>query len=701
MLAEPARTRSRQLLVLAVLAAVLGALWAGRTAPSPNSDRYDYLGRAHHVLEGEGPRPLVVYPLRLAFDGAEVLPPQNLTRPPLWPLSIAPALRLGAGDQAGVVVAALALLTLLPLVALAGDRSLGAGAGGFAALAVAASFATVRGLWGAGPELLLALLLFTAWTWNATMAGPLGGFGLGAILATLPWLHPIGWLYAGLGLLARVGRSSPRALAVAALTTVVLGLPWYLHVGGVTGAPLGPLQSQAELAKAVLDPGGLGPYRGLEPFSTVTVLTNHTGAWLHQAAWNAKELLVHLDGWLAWPLVLLALLGSRRDPTLARRDALLGLLAFVVVAQVARDPRLLLPLLPVACTWAGAGYREAFERWPRRVGPGLAALVVVLPWLLPLGATARPGQELDAATRTLSRPSPEAVRAVGAAGGGVGPVITDSAVLNWRARRVGVFLPTSPAVLETLLTRPALAGAEVLVLQTGVDGPWTASAREDWKDWLRPRRPHAPTGEPWILPLHPDGEGAGAQRRAPAEPYVPAPLSLGRDDRPDSLVTIPVPPASREGLRITPRTLDALLAMVAAAREENVHLRVISAYRSYERQESLYRRAIERHGPDQAWVAAPGTSEHQLGTTVDLADAAMEHVLERSFATTPEGRWLAAHAGRFGFVRSYTEANEERTGYRPEPWHYRHRPELFEDAPAATGEPGAPHPARTTGGGER
>jgi D-alanyl-D-alanine carboxypeptidase len=111
--------------------------------------------------------------------------------------------------------------------------------------------------------------------------------------------------------------------------------------------------------------------------------------------------------------------------------------------------------------------------------------------------------------------------------------------------------------------------------------------------------------------------------------------------------------------------------MAAAALEDGVHLRVTSAYRSWRRQSELFESAVERHGPDQRWVAAPGTSEHQLGTTVDFCDAAMQQVLEPGFADTAEGRWLSDNAHRFGWIRSYTEENAPLTGYEPEPWHYR------------------------------
>lgn len=656
-----------------MLTTLLATAWSVRTPPDANSDRYDYLGRAHHVLEGVGPRPLVVYPLRFAFEGASVLPAENLTRPPLWPHLVAPALRLGAGEGAGVIVAALGLLTLLPLMMFAGDRAFGTGAGGFAALAMAASFATVRALWGGGPETWIGLLLYVAWTWHAT--GRLGGAGLGAIFGTLPWLHPIGWLAAALGLSARVGRSSPRAIFQAALVAVSIGIPWYASVGSILGTPLSPLQSQAEFAKAVLDPGGLGPYRSLEPMPTLEVLQTHTGQALYQWGSNLKHQLLHLDAWLAWPIVGLALVGISRDRALAARDAALGITAFVIVSSVARDPRLVVALLPIACTWAGAGFVSVAERLPRWIGPGLAAVVVLAPWILPLGAAVRPSDEFAGTPREWRDPPRETVRAAGAL---AAPVFLDSAVLAWRARRVGVLIPDSPATLERLRALPALAQASHMVLQRGTESPWLRSAPAEWAAWLAARETNVDTTDPrgmlptaLVVALDPP-------LSASTPVYVPEPLELGPQDAPEDLVAVPAPPADREGLRLTRDAARALAELVAAAAHDGVELRVVSAYRSYERQQQLFESAVQRHGVDQQWVAAPGRSEHQLGTTIDFADAAFAHVLEPSFATTAEGQWLGANARRFGFVCSYTEENAAQSGFRPEPWHYRHRPGLFE-----------------------
>ena len=80
----------------------------------------------------------------------------------------------------------------------------------------------------------------------------------------------------------------------------------------------------------------------------------------------------------------------------------------------------------------------------------------------------------------------------------------------------------------------------------------------------------------------------------------------------------------------------------AAARRDGIALTIASGFRSDAEQAALF-----AANPDPRWVAPPGTSLHRCGTELDLGpDAAYA--------------WLAANAGRFGFLRRYSW----------EPWHY-------------------------------
>jgi zinc D-Ala-D-Ala carboxypeptidase len=109
----------------------------------------------------------------------------------------------------------------------------------------------------------------------------------------------------------------------------------------------------------------------------------------------------------------------------------------------------------------------------------------------------------------------------------------------------------------------------------------------------------------------------------------------------------------------------------AAADEEK--LVVASAYRSYEEQRRSYRNLVGVLGaPARRLSAAPGHSQHQLGTAVDFTNAAAGYKLGMPFARTSAYRWLEHHAWEYGFVLAYPRGEVEQTGYRWEPWHYRY-----------------------------
>lgn len=117
----------------------------------------------------------------------------------------------------------------------------------------------------------------------------------------------------------------------------------------------------------------------------------------------------------------------------------------------------------------------------------------------------------------------------------------------------------------------------------------------------------------------------------------------------------------------------AVEQMVAAASAEGIYLRLISAYRSYDTQVSVYGSFVANQG--QAFAdttsARPGHSEHQTGLTADF-DAADGCTLDGCFANTPSGLWLHTRAAEFGFVERYPLGKEHITGYMAEPWHYRY-----------------------------
>ena len=124
--------------------------------------------------------------------------------------------------------------------------------------------------------------------------------------------------------------------------------------------------------------------------------------------------------------------------------------------------------------------------------------------------------------------------------------------------------------------------------------------------------------------------------------------------------------------RMRKEAADAFARMADEASRQNLKLKIFSGYRDFQHQKKLYLEAVEKNGPKQNGVAAPGYSEHQLGTTVDVSNTDRHTVLSGHFGETPEGRWLHENAEKFGFRNSYTNENTEQVGYKPEPWHLRY-----------------------------
>ena len=112
----------------------------------------------------------------------------------------------------------------------------------------------------------------------------------------------------------------------------------------------------------------------------------------------------------------------------------------------------------------------------------------------------------------------------------------------------------------------------------------------------------------------------------------------------------------------------ALAVMAKDARAQGITILVSSSYRSYAYQKKVYERNVAQMGKQAAdrESAAPGASQHQLGTVIDFGSITDE------YAKTDAGKWLAANAGTYGWSLSFPDGYEYITGYRWECWHYRY-----------------------------
>ncbi|MEX2013691.1 MAG: M15 family metallopeptidase [Parcubacteria group bacterium] len=112
-----------------------------------------------------------------------------------------------------------------------------------------------------------------------------------------------------------------------------------------------------------------------------------------------------------------------------------------------------------------------------------------------------------------------------------------------------------------------------------------------------------------------------------------------------------------------------LKSLLDDARVSARELLVISAFRSFDTQESLKSEYTVVYGAGTAnqFSADQGYSEHQLGTSVDFTTPGANAVFSK-FQTDPAYQWLLDNAYKYGFVLSYPEGN---TYYKFEPWHWR------------------------------
>ncbi|HEU5223967.1 MAG TPA: M15 family metallopeptidase [Candidatus Lumbricidophila sp.] len=139
---------------------------------------------------------------------------------------------------------------------------------------------------------------------------------------------------------------------------------------------------------------------------------------------------------------------------------------------------------------------------------------------------------------------------------------------------------------------------------------------------------------------------------------------LNPQDFVPELVTVDVPHTYEPRLR--PEAAVTYKEMFDAALTEGVHLESNSTYRSFSQQTQNY-----GDGSDPT-TAKPGHSEHQTGLAADIGAANGKCAFEVCYGDTPEGKWLAANAWKYGWLLRYPADKVAVAGFPYEPWHYRY-----------------------------
>ncbi len=115
--------------------------------------------------------------------------------------------------------------------------------------------------------------------------------------------------------------------------------------------------------------------------------------------------------------------------------------------------------------------------------------------------------------------------------------------------------------------------------------------------------------------------------------------------------------------------LSHLEDMLNTARAQDVDIKVLSSYRSFDEQTSLKASYKVTYGTGaNAFSADQGYSEHQLGTAADFTTPALNGALD-GFDKAEAYTWLKKNAYKYGFELSYPSGNAY---YVFEPWHWRY-----------------------------
>lgn len=137
---------------------------------------------------------------------------------------------------------------------------------------------------------------------------------------------------------------------------------------------------------------------------------------------------------------------------------------------------------------------------------------------------------------------------------------------------------------------------------------------------------------------------------------------------------------------------EAFLKLSSAARNSNIHIQVVSSYRSYAHQNRIWERKYKENinsglNPTESikkiieYSTIPGTSRHHWGTDLDIIDgnapqpANVLHPrhFNDSGCYSKLKKWMDKHANDYGFHLVYTNLTN-RQGFKYEPWHYSYKP---------------------------
>lgn len=160
-------------------------------------------------------------------------------------------------------------------------------------------------------------------------------------------------------------------------------------------------------------------------------------------------------------------------------------------------------------------------------------------------------------------------------------------------------------------------------------------------------------------------------------PLINRTYGLDKDFIPNNLVkveNVDYIKRDNEIMLLNKEALNAYQQLYNMAKTKNINLTIFSAYRSYEKQATLWAKSLD---PNNKFLALPGHSEHQTGLAIDVSTR--EIGLTNHLFNTKVFQFLKQNAHKFGFIIRYPKNKSDITGYFQEAWHLRYVGDIAEE----------------------
>lgn len=147
--------------------------------------------------------------------------------------------------------------------------------------------------------------------------------------------------------------------------------------------------------------------------------------------------------------------------------------------------------------------------------------------------------------------------------------------------------------------------------------------------------------------------------------------ALNKDYEVENLTTISKTYSYGENKKLNKEAYEAFINLAEDAKKEGYTILIVSSYRSYKDQEDVWKDYKASFGIKKAdaYAARAGSSEHETGLAIDVADY---YDKNDKFEATESFQWMQTNAHKYGYILRYPKGKENITGYAYEAWHYRY-----------------------------